>query len=127
MPSALGHHDTSEVGAGGLWVPTNQIVPHTGYHHWPVVWCHQWPTNIQDRLVTTKNRTITIKKSDLELAGGLLHLQAVCQAYGVLECTLLSNTNNLTTLFWQKKGTPTTENCPHYLLRLFGIHQYYHI
>ena len=84
LPSALGHHDATEFGAGGVWFPTDQLFPRAGYHNWPVVWCHQWPTNIQDRLVTTKNRTITIKKSDLEISGGLLHLQAVCQAYGVL-------------------------------------------
>ena len=126
MPSALGHHDTSEVGAGGLWVPTNQIVPHTGYHHWPVVWRHQWTKHIQDSLVNTDNPTGTITISDLELAVRILHLQAICQSYDVQERTLLSNTDNLATLFWKHKGSKTTDKCPHYLWRLFGIHQLYH-
>ena len=126
LPSALGHHDALKVGACGLWVPTDQLVPRAGYHHRPVVWRHQWPKHIQDSLVTTYNPTGTIKNSDLELAGKLLHLQAVCQAYDVRAWTLLSKTDNLATLFWQRKGSPTTDKCPRYLLRLFGIHQCYH-
>ena len=76
-PSALGHHGASKDSDGGVWVPTDQLVPNAGYHHRPVVWRHQRPKYTQDRLVTTKNPTGTITNSDLELAGGLLHIQAV--------------------------------------------------
>ena len=41
LPLALGHHGTLKVGFGGVWVPTDQLVPRLGYHHRPVVWRHQ--------------------------------------------------------------------------------------
>jgi len=42
--------------------------------------------------------TDTITNSDLELAGGILHLDAIAQYFDVRECTLLSKTDNLATL-----------------------------
>ena len=99
LPSALGHHEASKFAAGGVWVPTDQLFPCAGYHHRPVVWHHQWPKHIQYILVASKKPTGNITNSDLELAGGLLNLQAVYQAYYIQECTLISIMDNLATLF----------------------------
>ena len=76
-----------------------------------------------ESLVTENNPNGTISNSDLELAGGLLHLEAICQHYDVRERAILSRTDNLATLFWQRKGSATTEKAPAHLLQLFGIHQ----
>ena len=77
--------------------------------------------------MTKDNPNKTITNSDLELAGGLLNLQAIFQAFDVCERTVLSKTDNLATLFWQQKGSATTNKCPHYLLCRVGIHQrFYH-
>ena len=124
--SATGHHDASKQGAGGVWFPAAHIESRTSPIPSPIVWRVQWPKAIQDQLVTESNPLGTITNSDLELAGGLLHLQAIAQSCDVRERTILSKTDNLATLYWQRKGSATTEACPAHLLRLFGIHQRYH-
>ena len=130
LSSALGYHDASGDGAGGVWYPHESLnprakptdVPSTA----PIVWRYQWPQDIIDSLVTDKNPSGTITNSDLELAGGLLHLEAISQEFDVRERTILSKTDNLATLFWQRKGSATTTEAPAFLLRLFGIHQRFH-
>ena len=97
-----------------------------GYSNCPVVWQVEWPDSVKKQLVTSKNPKGTITNSDLELAGGLLHLQALVQYCDVRERTILSKTDNLSTLFWQQKGSATTNACPSHLLRLFGLHQRFH-
>ena len=126
LSSAEGHHDASGTGAGGVWFPAPHLTPRQGYDHRPLLWRLKWPQDIIDSLVTEDNPTGSISNSDLELAGGLLHLEAICQAFDVRERTLLSKTDNLATLFWERKGSSTTNKVPAYLLRLFGIHQRYH-
>lgn len=61
------------------------------------------------------------QNSDLELAGGLLHLEVAAQCFDIRERTIISKTDNLATLYWQCKGSTTSERVPSYLLRLFGI------
>ena len=69
----------------------------------------------------------TISNSDLELVGGLLHLEALAQSFDIREQAVWSKTDNLNTLFWQCNCSATTTNAPAHLLRLFGIHQcFYH-
>ena len=74
-------------------------------------------------LSTDANPGGTITNSDLELAGGLLHLEALAQTFDIRERTVLSKTDNLNTLFWQQTGSATTDKVPAHLLHLFGIHQ----
>ena len=126
LSSAEGHHDASGIGAGGIWFPSEHLVPRDGYDNRPVWWRIKWPQYIIDRLVTSENPHGTISNSDLELAGGLLHLEALAQTFDIRERTILSKTDNLNTLFWQRKGSATTEKVPAHLLRLFGIHQRFH-
>lgn len=126
LASAEGHHDASGRGAGGVWFPAKHLVPREGYKNEPVLWRLKWPQHIIDQLVTTENPNGTVSNSDLELAGGLLHLEAIAQCFDVRERTVLSKTDNLNTLFWQRKGSSTTEKVPAHLLRLFGIHQRFH-
>jgi hypothetical protein len=125
--SATGHHDASGVGAGGVWFLADHLARRDNQAHGtPVLWRYQWPKFIMDELVTEDNPTGKITNSDLELAGGLLHLQALVQVCDARERTVLSKTDNLATLFWQRKGSATTDKCPAHLLRLFGFHQRYH-
>lgn len=130
LASALGYHDASGEGAGGVWFPHASLNPREspGAHpsHDPIIWRYRWPQDIIDSLVTERNPNGTITNSDLELAGGILHLDAIAQYFDVRERTVLSKTDNLATLFWQRKGSATTTNPPAYLLRLFGIHQRFH-
>ena len=91
-----------------------------------MVWQLRWPQRIANLLVTDANPEGTITNSDLELAGGLLHLEALAQTFDVRERTALSKTDNLNALFWQRKGSATTDKVPAHLLRMFGAHQRFH-
>ena len=125
--SVVGHHDAAKGGAGGVWFPSETIHRRDNNNHHPLVWRFEWPKSVQDRLVTDSNPNGDITNSDLELAGGLLHLQALAQSCDIRERTVLSKTDkNLATLYWQRKGSATTDSCPAHLLRLFGLHQRYH-
>ena len=91
------------------------------------MWHLKWPQHIIDSLVTTSNPTGTITNSDLELAGGLIHLDVIAQCFDICEHTVLSKTDNLPTLFWQRKGHARSGDVPATLLRgLFSIHQRHH-
>ena len=126
-PIAEGHHDASGKGAGGVWFPAAHAVPRQGYRaNIPVLWRHQWPDFIVNRLITDDNPNGTLTNSDLELAGGLLQLEALAQTFDIRERTVLSKGDNLNTTFWERKGSTTTTKPPAYLLRLFGMHQRYH-
>jgi hypothetical protein len=72
---------------------------------------------IKHRLVTEDNPNGTITNSDLELAGGLLHLEALTQALDITERTVLSKGDNLSTTFWEQKGSTSSDKHPAYLLR----------
>lgn len=126
-PSLLGDHDAAKAGAGGVWFPAEQVnLRHKGKPLQPIAWRYEWPLDIQQALVSSENLSGTITNSDLELAGGLLHLDAAAQNYDIRERTVLSRTDNLPTLFWQRKGSNSAPTATAHLLRLFGIHQRYH-
>ena len=127
LPSALGYHDASGKGCGGAWFPTPDVASrHPKPSHTPLVWRHEWPLHIQQALITSSNPHGTISISDLELAGGLIHLDILAQHLDIRERTVLSHTDNLPALFWQRKGSCTTDAPPAHLLRLFAIHQRVH-
>ena len=125
-PSVMGDHDASGAGAGGVWFPTPTLDSRVSTSAPPILWRFEWPKEVQEQLITEANPHGTITNSELELAGGLLHLEAAAQCFDVRERTLLSRTDNLATLFWQRKGSATTIKAPSFLLRQFGIHQRYH-
>ena len=126
-PVAEGHHDASGKGAGGIWFPGSDIVPRQGFNSTqPLVWRLEWPSFISDDIVSSDNPHGTITNSDLELAGGLLHLEAAAQAFDIRERTVVSKGDNLNTTFWERKGSATSYSAPAYLLRMFGIHQRFH-
>jgi hypothetical protein len=77
-------------------------------------------------LIIDKNPNGTITNSDLELAGGLLHLDALSHCFDVHKRTVLSKGDNLSTTFWEWKGSTSSNKPPAFLLRLFGIHQRLH-
>ena len=130
LPSALGYHDASGEGAGSVWYLHESLNPRAKPTEDPstdpILWIYRRPQDIIDSLVTDDNPSGTITYSDPELAGGLLHLEAISQEFDVRERTILSKTDNLATLFWQRKGSATTTEAPAFLFRLFGIHQRFH-
>ena len=126
-PIAEGHHDAYGAGAGGIWFPGPNVTARGDLSpSQPIVWRVQWPHSITSQLVTDSNPWGTINNSDLELAGGLIHLDAIATCLDVWERTILSKGDNLSTTFWERKGSTTCSSPPAYLLRLFGIHQRKH-
>ena len=77
--SAEGHHDASGTGAGGVWFPSSHLNPRGKFGQKPILWSYKWPDDIIANLVTTENPSGTVTNSDLELAGGLIHLEAIVQ------------------------------------------------
>eukprot|EP00804_Cyclotella_cryptica_P000504 CCRYP_018527-RB/>CCRYP_018527-RB protein AED:0.20 eAED:0.20 QI:0/-1/0/1/-1/0/1/0/268 len=113
--------------AGGVWFPGDSIPTRgTWKPGTPIVWRLEWPQFVRDNLVSSSNPHGTISNSDLELAGGLIHLDCVAQTLDTRERTLLNKGDNLNTTFWERKGSTTTDSAPAYLLCLFGIHQRFH-
>ena len=126
-PCAIGYHDASGQGAGGVWFANPELHPRLGTcPTQPLLWRVPWPKDITSNLVSHSNPHGSITNSDLELAGGLLHLDILAHNYDIRERTVLSKTDNLATLFWQRKGNATTTKAPARLLRLFGLHQRIH-
>ncbi len=126
-PIAEGDHDSSGTGAGGIWFPSDTAVPReTWLPCVPVVWRITWPQWVQDSLVSSENPDGSITNSDLELAGGLIQMEAIAQTFDIRERTVVSKGDNLNTTFWERKGSTTTHSAPAYLLRLFGLHQRFH-
>ncbi len=76
--------------------------------------------------MTADNPHGSITNSNLELAGNLLHLDALSQCFDIREWTVLSKGDNLSTTFWERWGSTSTNSPLAYLLRLFGIHQRFH-
>ena len=91
----------------------------------PLLWRYKWPQDIINNLVTGDNPSSTITNLDLELAGGLLHLDVIAHCLDIRE-RIVSKTDNLATLLWEQKGSATNAAISNQLLRLFCIHQHFH-
>ena len=59
------------------------------------MWRLEWPQCVRDNLVSVENPDGTITHSDLDLAGGLLQLEAITQTFGIRERTVLSKEDTL--------------------------------
>ena len=139
QPTMHGFHDAAGHGAGGVWYPSSTSVARSTAlrsgtsarrrrpkRPGPVVWRMRFPKDIQDRLVSRSNPHGDITNTDLELAGSIMHQECAVQCFDVRERTTLSRTDNTGTLFWQRKGSTTTEKVAADLLRHQALHQRYH-
>lgn len=142
QPTIVGAHDASGHGAGGVVFPGPTAIPRTARvkslrpdgtlrrhrlaaRH-PVLWRWPIPGPIQARLVTWKNPSGDVTNSDLELAGGLIHQEATAQCFDVRERTVKDDTDNIATMYWNRKGSTTSTGPPARLLRMAAIHQRFH-
>lgn len=126
-PVAEGDHDASGTGTGGIWFPSDVLVPRGSWKPLiPVVWRLEWPAWVLEALVSSDNPNGWLTNSDLELAGGFLHLESLAQTFDIRERTVVSKGDNLNTTFWERKGSTSTDSAAAYLLRLFGLHQRFH-
>ena len=68
FPVALGPHDASGSGMGGVWLPAT-----TNSNIQPLMWREKFPEHISNDLVSFDNPTGSINNSQLELAGQIAH------------------------------------------------------
>jgi len=117
LPAAEGHHNASGMGTGGVWFLGDNITPREGsVVGKPILWRYKWPQFIVDWLITEQNPNGIISNSDLELAGGLLHLDVISHCFDVRERTILSKGDNLSTTFWEQNSSTTSIKPPAHLL-----------
>jgi hypothetical protein len=111
LPVAEGHYNASGLGAGGIWFPGPHLAPPLGFTSTqPIVWWHRWPDFISSWLVMADNPHGSITNSDLELAGGLFHLDALSKCFDIREWTVLSKGDNLSTTFWECRDSTSTNS-----------------
>ena len=141
QPTLLGAHDASGRGAGGVWFPSPEAVCRDVTTHTlrqgalirqsidpraPVLWRVPFDSTIQDRLISFANPTGTINNSELELAGSVLHNSVAAHCYDIRERTIKSSTDNIVSLYWDRKGSITASSPAAYLLRAQALHQRHH-
>ena len=137
-PCVVGTHDASGLGAGGVWLPHPTTTPRTAPLHCapgtdapptaavPVLWRVPFPPDIGAQLRSFDNPHGRLNNSELELLGAVLHDEVAAQCFDVRERTVRSDTDNLATLFWYRRGSITTSSPTATLLRQHALHQRFH-
>ena len=64
-PQYIAYVDSSKAAVGGIWTSGTNYMS-------PIVWRMEWPLEIQNQLVSSKNKNGKLSINDLELAGILL-------------------------------------------------------
>jgi hypothetical protein len=110
---------------GVFFVPTVDSTPQEPDYH-AYVWRHAFPDAVRNQLATVDNPNGTITNSDLELAGTIGQHDVVACTLDVRELTIHSVHDNSPTVFWNRKGSATTQGPTAYLLRYQALHQRVH-
>jgi hypothetical protein len=115
-PVAYGAADASGLGMGGVWLSNDPTLP-------PILWRSEFPSNVQQQLVTWENPKGTINNSDLELCAQIASSDILNQIRDCRERTVALFTDNIAARSWLRKGSRTTLGPAAYLLRLYAFHQ----
>lgn len=118
MPSALGAHDAAATGMGGV-----HFVPLPDGTVEPLLWRSPFPPEVAARLVSSDNLAGTITNSELELAGSVAQLDVLAQEFDVREKTVHNSSDNVATVWWQRKGAVSSSGPTARLLRIQALHQ----
>ena len=102
-----GYHDASGYMCGGVVLPGPTDIPRifllqpsdarqspNPFVAHPIVWRTNSSKDIVDSLVSWTNLQGTVNNLELELVGGIIHSDCVTQCFVVMECTVLSLTDN---------------------------------
>lgn len=117
-PVAIGPHDASGSGMGGVWIPAT-----TNSNLQPILWRARFPPEIIHELVSFDNPMGKINNSELELAGQIGHQDVLIQEVNCAYRTVTPLGDNTTAVAWSHKGSVTTSGPSAYLLRLHSLHQ----
>ena len=122
----LGATDASGLGMGGVFfVPTPDSTPEAPDYE-SYLWQQKFPDFVRENLVTRENPKGTITNSDLEMAATVAHNDVVALKFCVAEATLHCVHDNTPAVFWNRKGSTTTDGPAAYLLRIQALHARHH-
>jgi len=117
-PVAVGPHDASGLGMGGVWLPAV-----TNSNLTPILWRSRFPAEITADLVSYKNPNGSITNSDLELAGCIGQQDILVQEVNCAGRTVMPFGDNTPSVSWHHKGSASTAGPAAYLLRMNSLHQ----
>jgi hypothetical protein len=89
----------------------------------PILWRSPFPPIIASRLVSSDNPTGNITNRELELAGSVAQLDVLSQQYDVRESTVHNSSDNVATVWWQRKGAVSSTGPTSRLIRRQALHQ----
>jgi hypothetical protein len=87
------------------------------------VWRSPFLHAIQTRLVTLKNPAGDINNIELELTASVAQHDILAQQFDVRETTIHNSSDNVATVWWQRKGATSSSSPTAGLLRLQSLHQ----
>lgn len=117
-PVAIGPHDASGQGMGGVWLPAT-----TNSNLGPILWRAKFPPEVTRELVSFENPKGAITNSDLELAGAIGQQDVLVQEVNCAGRTILPMGDNTPSVSWHHKGSTSTTEAAAYLLRINSLHQ----
>jgi hypothetical protein len=89
----------------------------------PLLWRAPFPDEIAKRLVSSDNPSGTITNSEMELAGGVAQLDVLAHQFDIRERTMHNSSENVATVWWQRKGAVLSSGPTSRLLRIHALHQ----
>jgi hypothetical protein len=117
-PDTLGAQDIPALGMGGV-----HFVPQEDGQVLPLLWRSPFPRAIQERLVSFENPAGDINNSELELAASVAQHDILAQKIDIRESTIHNSSDNVATVWWQRKGSTSSSGPTARLLRLQSLHQ----
>jgi len=103
-PHFVGACDASGAGMGGVWFPSSLAADPT-----PYVWRFPFPAAVTAALVSSSNPSGTINNSMLELVATIAHEAVLCAMPTPHPFTVLSGSDNTSTVSWLRRASLTTE------------------
>lgn len=117
-PDTLGDQDASALGMGGV-----HFVPQEDGQVLPLLWWSPFPCAIQECLVSFDDPAGEINNIELELSVSVVHHGILAQKCDSWESTIHNSSDNVATVWWQRKGATLSSGPTAGLLRLQTIYQ----
>jgi hypothetical protein len=92
----------------------------------PMLWRCPFPEAIQYRLVTFDNPGGDINNSELEIAASVAQHDILAQSFDVREATIHNSSDNVATVWWQRKRATSSSGPTARLLHLQALHKRYY-
>jgi hypothetical protein len=87
-----------------------------------LMWCSPFPQALQERLVTFENPGGDINNSELELAASVAQHDILDQQFNVIEATIRNSSDNVATIWWQRKAATSSSGPTAGFLRVQYLH-----